>query len=567
MTKEESRNREELVFWRWMLLFAIAISMVTAFGILKQPLIEDEVEFAEIAQSYVKIGQPLAHVHGKLESVVHHPQLYHLALSGASLIGGAEWGGRSFGLLCLLVSAWLGALLARAVWQLPNVGEATAIMIILCPMCLRGSLLLDIDNTLLPVLCLGFLLVLANSDESVKTNKLWEISGLFALALWCKLTTPVLMIIPLWILWKEKRGHIYIIVIAGIILFSISWLGFCWWKGLEVLGPLKHLIGKGGSGMGLTTTNWYIELGKRLVQYLLWLSPFMMGLLLVPKERASNQRLFHALMVFVIVGFLFYWIIGGSAFGFPRYQVPIVMVGLVLLAPLVVKGWEMLGSKQGMRVLVIIGGTLFLSLVSGDILYPFYTYPEKAALGNLRLWRLAVQLLCIIGSITCFSATFFLLWKSRTIGWWRKIGVLSSIILLPWWIGQNVVMSQANYNTAYLYGERGIREVSSMLNRVLPDDAEIIASKDVAYYTNYRFPHQVLGAICSAGNLEKELLRPEVRVLVYRDSQWIDSVTGPCLRSSSVQQILNSLFKYHHIGNFRIWMKLANSYAYIGKIP
>ena len=568
MTTEETSDRVELVFWRWMLVIALVVMAVTAFGILKQPLIEDEVEFAEIARSYISNGQPLAHVHGKIEPVVHHPQLYHLALSAASLIWGAEWGGRVFGLLCLLISAWFGALLARKIWQIPGVGEAAAIMIMLCPLCLRGSLLLDIDNTLLPVLCLGFLLALAQYRELTKTNQLLGIIGLLALALWCKLTTPLLMIIPLWMLWKgNRKGQIFVVIAGGIALFAITWIGFCWWKGSDAFAPVKHLLGKGGSGMGLTTANWYIELGKRFIQYVWWLSPFIAGLLLIPRAGASDQRLFRALMVFVIVGSIFYWVIGGTAFGFPRYQIPIAMIAFVLLAPLVVRGWEMVRGKQGVRVLIVIVGALFLALVSGDALYPFYTYPEKVAMGNLKLWRLMIQLSGIVGGVVCFSAIFFLLWKNRMFGWWRKIGVLSSVILLPWWISQDVVMSRAPYNTAYLYGERGIREAGSMLERLLPVDSEFIAPKDVAYHTDYRFPHQVLGAVCSGGNLEKELQRDEVRALVYRDGQWIDSMTGLCLKSPSVQKILQSTFHYYHIGNFHIWIRQGNRIADRGKVP
>lgn len=82
-----SGNKAELVFWRGMLVLALAVVLVTAIGFLRQPLIEDEVEFAEVARSYMVSGQPLAHVHGNLQAVVHHPQLYHLLLSAASLVG------------------------------------------------------------------------------------------------------------------------------------------------------------------------------------------------------------------------------------------------------------------------------------------------------------------------------------------------------------------------------------------------------------------------------------------------------------------------------------------------
>jgi hypothetical protein len=319
--------------------------------------------------------------------------------------------------------------------------------------------------------------------------------------------------------------------------------------------------------MGLTAANWHIELGKRLLQYVLWMSPFLFGVLLLPKVLIPNRRWLHGLVMFVAAGLLLYWVKGGSIYGFPGYQIPVVMVGMVLLAPLITKGWEIVGGRHYTLILLVIIGSVFLAMVSGDALYPFYTYPEKAALGNLRTWRLAFQLAGVVGGVLCYGAIFFLLWKDRAFVWWRKIGVLSAVILFPWWIGQDVVMSRAYYNTAYLYGERGIREVGAVLERSLPDGAEIIAPKDVAYYTGYRFPHQVLGAVCEQGNLATELARKNVQALVYRDSQWIDSITGPCLASSSVQNALNSQFRYYHVGNFRVWIKQGDTPRNAGNSP
>lgn len=266
-------------------------------------------------------------------------------------------------------------------------------------------------------------------------------------------------------------------------------------------------------------------------------------------------------------GISLYWVMGGSAFGFPRYHLPFVMVGLVLVSPLVIKGWESVGSKSWTRIFPVVAGAIFLALVSGDALFPFYTYPEKAALGYLKTWKLVFQIAGVVGGVLCYGAMFFLLWKNRAFVWWRKIGVISAVILFPWWIGQDVVMSRANYNTAYLYGERGIREVGAVLERSLSDGVEIIAPKDVAYHTDYRFPHQVLGAVCEQGNLSAELARKNVQALVYRDSQWIDSITGPCLASSSIQNTLNSRFRCYHMGNFRVWIKQGDAPQNAGNSP
>lgn len=543
-------------FWRVLFVCALLVVAAGTLGILRQPLIEDEAEFAEVAQSYISDGLPLAHKAGEITTIVHHPQLYHLMLSAASLAGGSEWGGRFLGVLCLLVCAWLAMRLARTMWENREVGLAAAVMVLLCPLCLRGALLLDIDNTLLPLLCLGFLVVLIGGGEQPSRSQIFGLMLLFGLGLLTKLTTPVLLIVPLWIFWGWKRRNAMVqVILGGVVLFGITWVAFCVWRGLNPLDPFWRLIERGSSGMGLTAANVITELGKRLVRYVLWVSPFLVGLLLMPRAASRNSRAQAALWWFVIVNVLFYWLIGGHAYGFPRYHVPAVMVALVLLSPAVANGWQSLGGRNWARWILLIVGAGFLWLISGDGFYPFYTYPEASALGKVDGLGFASQIVQIMVGVAIVAAIVVTAWRIRFHTFWRGVGVLSAVMLFPWWVSQDISMAQASYNTAYLYGESGIMEASGILEISLGAGMEIIAPKDVTYYTEYRFPHRVLGAVCDRGDLVEALRDSEVCALVYRDSHWIDGISGPRLRSEDVRKALQASYQSCNAGNFNIWVR------------
>jgi hypothetical protein len=321
------------------------------------------------------------------------------------------------------------------------------------------------------------------------------------------------------------------------------------------MGPVWHLIGKGSSGMGLTWGNALAELGKRLVRYVLWLSPFLFLLLFKPLPKSKVRRAALALGSFVIINLVFYWIVGGHAFGFPRYQIPVVMVAMVLLAPLVSKGWEELGTLVLWRWVIVSVGTAFFLWAVGDVLLRFYSFPERFAIGDVTRWDLIGFSSRILIALVVFFTIISLLWKSRFRALRQGIVMLAAVVLFPWWVSQDLAMATASYNTGYLYGEQGIREVGELLNRTLYDGQVVVASKDVAYHSGYRFPHQVLGNVCERDDLSAVLISDSVGAVVYRRGQIIDSVTGPCLASEKVRAILDTYYEGVRIGDFDVWLR------------
>jgi len=552
-------ERAQSSWWRGFLLVAVILSVVGALWICRQPLIEDEVEFAEIARSYGSTGLPLAHVSGEIAPVAHHPQLYHLLLAVFSIAGGPEWGGRLFGLLCLFGSALLAAELARQLWQESSAGEAAAIMVLLCPLCFRGALLLDIDNTVLPLVCLGFLA--ASMRDGAWRNRAQVVLStvLFAAALWIKLVTPLFLLIPLWIMWGRERWRDFLrVVLGGVILFAVSWVAFCWAKGLDSLDPLQHLLGKAFDAFqpGLGNIAW--ELIKRLLRIVLWISPLLIGLLLARQSQPRSKRMLAALGSFVIVNLSFYWIVGGDAFGFPRYQVPAASIIMILLAPALVAGWAVIGGSLWIKGALFVGSVVLLRIVAGDVLFPIYTYPERTSLGMVSGEDLLRSLLWMVVPVVAVGALIAVIWRHRwgSVRLW--ISAICAMMLLPWWISQSLSMASASYNTGYLYGESGIKQAATLLTTFVPEEAQIVVSKDVAYHTGYRSPHRVLGSVCQNNDLAAVLKDPQVQALVYRHGQWIDAVTGPCLQSETVQRELHEAFYPFQTGSFQIWIKRRN---------
>ncbi|MFQ3633686.1 hypothetical protein, partial [Roseiflexus sp.] len=108
--------------------------------------------------------------------------------------------------------------------------------------------------------------------------------------------------------------------------------------------------------------------------------------------------------------------------------------------------------------------------------------------------------------------------------------------------------AQAPYSTTYMYGEQSLAEVSTYLRERLPDEAIVIAPKDVGYLLQDRWRYIEL-----VPDPRRDFDRPHVQALVMRTNDYY----GNTIRSTpEIAESLSEHFKLDTtIGGFQVWFR------------
>jgi len=534
----------------------IALFAVLAWRAADRPLVADEVEFVQTSTALVRSGQPLA-CDGLEQSVIlHHPQGYHLIL-GATLeaLGhpGSPLVARLPGLLSLLLTLPLTYLLGCRLARSPatSAGWPAVVLLLAAPLAIQGSLVVDIDNTVLTPALLGFLLVLMRHADQERSSalSLAGSAGLFALLLWIKLPTPFLATAALagaGLLTRGRRRLVLesaAITALGAILFALSWWAFCAWLGLDPLGPLSHLAGRGADRAALTLT----VLGKRALRLGFWLGPWLpMAAALAarrlwstdPFGRQPSPRVAALYVALVLLGYLG---VGGEAFGFTRYHVPLVPVLAGLAATTLGQSWIVA------RRATILGAGLVAAmlLVAGDPLLPWYTLREALAAGDIAPGKGSAWLL--VSSAVWLAPLVVVVVAPR---WGVAAGDALVIAAVVAGLVVSVHQLGAAYSTNYLYGERGMDAAIHHLATRGPEPGLVIAPKDLAFASlpcgSYAFTSRSL----SRGQVRPLLERDQLSLLVIRRGHFADRTVRGELFDPIVQATLAERFDRTRVGDF-----------------
>ena len=216
--REPTRHRTDPVGspWRrrsgWWLAGVASLTLVAASlwligPQLSRPFVYDDVSFALGARAIAATGLPfgnqgyLLHLYWQRDQwALWHPPLYIYLLGGTvALFGENEPAARSLGVLSLLIAAAFTFDLARRAVREhggePESGLAAGVLavalLVLNPLAIQATLVLDIDNTVLMVLVTAFVWLAIRLPERWGLRTVVGLSVLFAVCLWAKLTTPL----------------------------------------------------------------------------------------------------------------------------------------------------------------------------------------------------------------------------------------------------------------------------------------------------------------------------------------------------------------------------------------
>jgi hypothetical protein len=290
---------------------AVLVFALSVARLLGSPLRFDEVEFADMARWTAKYGVPKVPyadepaLHPEAFRIVNgrdahlgmwHPPMYVYSLAlGFALLGASDLVFRGVGL------AWLALSFAMVFWTTRSLRPTASrlerllpiTLALLNPFVVEAALYLDIDNTALTSMLLVVAAVYARDPDDLRPSRLAGLAGLFALALACKLTSPVILLgaIVLFDLLdgRPRAALVHALVVGGLgfALFAAAYVVYC--RALDYPAEFMFNVSYLGKKQMYTTVHSFRNIAFSARWHLVWLSPAFVVLLVWTTVEAVRE--------------------------------------------------------------------------------------------------------------------------------------------------------------------------------------------------------------------------------------------------------------------------------------
>ena len=208
------------------LILLILFFIVFNLHSIQKPYILDEVPFIIAANAVSDTGLPVIYEDGEaFVTGLWHPPLYiYLLALSFKVLGVSEVSARIVGVIFSIGTIILVYLLSLEIFKenknKMHIALAGSFIYSINPLILQSSTLIDIDNSLLPFLITLFFVFFVKT-KTMKNNARLPILGLiFGILLWSKISTPVFIMVSIFIFYvlnKEfKKGLVDPVIISSI---------------------------------------------------------------------------------------------------------------------------------------------------------------------------------------------------------------------------------------------------------------------------------------------------------------------------------------------------------------
>jgi hypothetical protein len=491
--------------WRgtpyWLLIAgvaALAFYLFNAAHFAREPLRIEESEWPPMAKAIYETGKPVINAdethrirydenlevdQGQMIGA-WHPPLY-LYTAGASMVVLGESANRlrAVGMVALLCAAALLLLIAREVtprWRL--IGGIGAILTLIHPFAIQGSVFLDIDTQLYaPVVLLAIwtAIRIAKRQQPLGPVDVLAIGATLALVTWTKMTTTIVLVGVLgawWVLSRRPIGRALVEAIAftatGAALFFASYGLWCKLAGVALSYTFEVTFEQKSDRL---LSNW-IVVEHAMHWHLRWFGAAVLILALVylldlARNLVSEKRLRPLDLPFlfglgVLVTYVFLSPTDGTYQG--KYAYP-ALVAMIL--PIT---WMLLRNSASQRVrpllwpvALVIGVAAMLIL--GDQLTGLAEFNV-----NYGSWSYEIKLAAVAG------AALALAWA---LGGRRGFGGGIVIVLGVLLVGQAIHSYRANTSPMYPIPDTGdFLAAVNDLNQTTPKGDIVVAPKDMGFY-------------------------------------------------------------------------------------
>jgi hypothetical protein len=490
-------------------LGAIMIFAALALTRIAAPFSVDDITHVEQARQ-IAAHQPI--------SYRHSPQLYTTMLATiVKIFGPIEALMRLPGIIGVFMVFFMIGTITKMVY--PSVSKKTIALIIMLyalhPAVTQGALMLDIDNTILPVIFL-FLLATIITFEG-KFYQWLTIVLLTTVFFFAKLLAPILfalVLFPYLYLHRKSLKYGNAIITAYITGFGLF---FALWALLtgnsnQTYQPFEYLFSHIITNPLASVTDLGV-LFSNFTHFTLWSNIYLLILTAITFA-VKNENPKSAYLKIGIVSILINLFIVPINFGFPKYYIPAISMTLIAAGPIIEKIMSSISNTNNRKLIFygIIGcGLLYFC---GDPIYALRFSVRKI----LSILTPPETILIIVSIFMKWSLIFILFyWIMFLLAQKNKapqpkltaliICIFSSLAALT--IRQN----NAPYETGCSYAEKGTVEV---IDKILPTctrDTMLIAPSNISYYCNIPTQLHDLDVLRNPENI-LNIIKPRYDVII-----------------------------------------------------
>lgn len=557
--------------WLW-IVFCFIVYILFAMSSLGEPFMADNLHFTLAAKILNKEYQPLF----KEDFGLWHPPAYvHLLALIDKLIGLNPVSARLVGIVCFFLSLILVFEISLKLFKNnPNSKLIAAIACLLFsinPLSVRGSLIVDIDNSILNLTLLFFTYFLIVDYSAPNSKNIFWGGLLFTLVLWTKLTTPLILLFSFLVFLlfkKEKRLLLRACAIfsIGIALFFISWKFYCLLYKRQYLALFSHL----------SRTFFYLEsrssilyfaatMIKTFISLLLWLSPFLVIIFyLLIKERTKiffgdkKVLLSDLMLIYCLFILFFYLLIGGLSHGVPKYYFPMVPILSILVAKWISDRVALIKKNINVFIFLVLLVVIYNIFLVGDPVYMSYHALKEAIVRGLPLEGIINK--NINGMIFLFIPFILIFLFSKRIFKNQTLATALIICAFASNISLDILQSRADYNTVYCYGAKGTKEVINFLDPKVGSKDFLLAPNEIIWgvssvnHTSY----EARTYYNDVSNLLKIAKRYQPLAIVYGISSNTIEQYRLVYNNEETQKFLNKNFTRYDIDDYTVWFKKRN---------
>lgn len=446
-----------------------------------------------------------------------HPAAYVVLLRAWIVTFGATVGhARLFGVLCLAVAPLsIGFLLVRRRWLTLAEALAWGGVTLGIPTFVAGSMLLDIDGTLLVGLIPLSVIIMADvigHGESLTWRSMVYVSIIFGVLLLAKIVAAVFLPATVAILLAVRRrplrewGQWVASFSIGTVLFIAIWSGITFGTDLSFWGPLLNNFKRSGtlmSGLSLGLLPVYVI--RDFLTLVPWFGWSILGLTVGAgawalwetckkslsagaEDRVDVDYRFLFVRVFVLLYGVMYLVAGRSfVYGFPKYFLPLVPLAILMM---ILDARPILGEVRGSRAWLSLAAMFVVSCLAfvwrGDNALAAGTnlgivagkggYLPKL-LGAFRIalpeFLLAVAMMLIVVYLTGENVP--------NVSHFTRVAFVGVWLTSAYGFGTSVLMAQASGSVTYDYGTSGSGDVVDMLAAGGVPSGTVIGPLEVVY--------------------------------------------------------------------------------------
>lgn len=440
--------------------------------------------------------------------IIAHPTLYiNLLALIYKVFGKGELVARLFGVINYFVSVLLIILISRLLFKKENkgflIGVTAACLCLINPLLVRGSVIVDIDTTVLVSCILVFIFLAVKSFMHPAKFDVLYLSLVFALCVWAKETALVLVIptVFFYLLLSENRKQKAMwlkwagIFLLGFSIFYISWWVYCRLLNLPSTFPIEYTI---FSKMGRYLFSGLYPRIATLRNNIFWLSPFLFLLFVMICQMRFKIFLrlkkIDAIDFLVIMGI---WVLVFYTLILPTTVIPKYVFILVPLFSISVAAtlFEIPISLNNRAIFFIISIFLacfiyYLKLIPDPLLV---LLNKQAILPSFweNILQNKILVILIYAAPLFFSNVLFK--KILNYNGINALTVSAFVLFASSCLPLVITQSLSNYATFYHYGERGLKEAIHYAKKNINKNEILFGRKEFEYYLPQRVYFDLTG--------------------------------------------------------------------------